>query len=155
VTPDKLAAWLKEDILLRRVPAPTGRRSRSRQHQHQRQLQQEQEQADAAALAEVKALAETLELPLAEVAELLADDREGYVPPTALAPATEVPAAPDEGSLLTKSTVDAYVAAVIELWRLQVAHGNGNVENPRGQLSVASSSSAASSAAGSAASSTV
>jgi hypothetical protein len=34
--------------------------------------------------------------------------------------------------LFTKSTVDAYVAAVLELWRVQVAHGNGNVENPRG-----------------------
>jgi hypothetical protein len=56
-----------------------------------------------------------LEVPLAEVAELLADDREGYVPPAALAPAIE--AAP-EGSLFTKSTVDAYIAAVIELWRL-------------------------------------
>ena len=71
-------------------------------------------------------------MPLADVAELLTDDREGYVPPAALAQAAEVPAAPDEGSLLTKSTIDAYIAAVIELWRLQVAHGNGNVENPRG-----------------------
>jgi hypothetical protein len=132
VTPDKLAAWLKEDILLRRVPARTRRRPRSRQPQHQRQLWQEQEQADAAALAEVKALAETLEVPLAEVAELLVDDRENYVPPAALAHAAEVPTALDEGSLLTKGTVDAYIAAVIELWRLQVAHGNGNTENPRG-----------------------
>jgi hypothetical protein len=133
VTPDKLAAWLKEDILLRRVRPPTGRRPRQRQQQHQRQLQEEQERADAAALAEVKTLAETLEVPLADVAELLADDREGYVPPVALAArATEAPAALGEGSLLTKSTVDAYIAAVIELWRLQVAHGNGNIENPRG-----------------------
>jgi hypothetical protein len=31
-----------------------------------------------------------------------------------------------------KSTVDAYIAAVLELWRLQVAHGNGNTQNPRG-----------------------
>jgi hypothetical protein len=35
--------------------------------------------------------------------------------PAALVPAIE---APMEGSLLTQSTVDAYVAAVIELWRL-------------------------------------
>ncbi|KFZ02293.1 hypothetical protein V500_00289 [Pseudogymnoascus sp. VKM F-4518 (FW-2643)] len=134
VTLDKLAAWLKEDILLRRVKVPTRRRPRSRQPQHQRQLQEEQEQADAAALAEVKTLAETLEVPLAEVAELLADDRQGYVAPVGLIEATELPtaAALAEGSLLTKSTVDAYIAAVLELWRLQVAHGNGNTENPRG-----------------------
>lgn len=51
-------------------------------------------------------------MPLTEVAELLADDREGYVPPAALAPAVE---AGPEGFLFTKSTVDAYIAAVIEL----------------------------------------
>jgi hypothetical protein len=69
-------------------------------------------QADTAALAEVKSLAETLEVPLIEVAELLADDREDYVPPAALIPAVE---ASLEGSLYTKSTVDAYIAAIIEL----------------------------------------
>ena len=132
MTPDKLAAWLKEDILLRRVRVPTRRRPRLRQQPHQRQLQEEQEQAEAAALVEVKTVAEALEVPLAEAAELLTDDREGYVPPTALAPTTEALAAADEGSLLTKGTVEAYIAAVIELWRLQVAHGNGNTENPRG-----------------------
>ncbi|KAM4060804.1 centromere DNA-binding protein complex CBF3 subunit [Hirsutella rhossiliensis] len=112
VTPDKLAAWLKEDILLRRV-----------------RQQREQEQLEAAAMAEAESLAEALEVPLAEAAELLADDREGYVPPTGLATA-----AVDltEGSLLTRGTIDAYIAAVIELWRLQVAHGNSNTENPRG-----------------------
>ncbi|XP_044714774.1 centromere DNA-binding protein complex CBF3 subunit [Hirsutella rhossiliensis] len=91
VTPDKLAAWLKEDILLRRVVPPQKKKPRAR------------------------------------AAELLADDREGYVPPTGLATA-----AVDltEGSLLTRGTIDAYIAAVIELWRLQVAHGNANTENP-------------------------
>ena len=111
---------------------PTRRRPRPRQPQHERQLQEEQERANAAALAEVKTLAETLEVPVAEAAELLADDREGYVVPAALAPATESPVAADKGSLLTKGTVDAYIAAVLELWRLQVAHGNNNTENPRG-----------------------
>ena len=74
-----------------------------------------------------------MEVPLAEAAALLTDDREGYVPPAALAPAADAEAeVPAEGSLLTRSTVDAYVAAVMELWRLQVAHGNPNTENPRG-----------------------
>lgn len=39
-----------------------------------------------------------------------------------------------EGSLLTRSTVDTYVAAVIELLRLQLAHSNVNTENPRGAI---------------------
>ncbi|KAF5702735.1 high-osmolarity-induced transcription factor [Fusarium mundagurra] len=134
VTPDKLAAWLKEDILLRRV-APPQKKPRARGKgkgkgkavQLRRQL--EEEQLEAAALAEAESLAEALEVPLAEAAELLADDREGYVPPTALAPAAADLA---EGSLLMRGTIDAYIAAVIELWRLQVAHGNANTENPRG-----------------------
>jgi hypothetical protein len=81
-----------------------------------RQLQREQ--ADAAALAEVETLAKALEVPLTDAVALLADDREGYVPLPALELATQAagaPAAPVEGALFTKSTVDAYVAAVLEL----------------------------------------
>jgi hypothetical protein len=48
-------------------------------------------------------------VPLAEIAELLADDREGYIPPAALVPAINAAAAPTGGSLLTKSTIDIYV----------------------------------------------
>jgi hypothetical protein len=36
------------------------------------------------ALTEVKSLAETLEVPVANVIELLADDRKGYMPLVAL-----------------------------------------------------------------------
>ena len=132
MTPDKLAAWLNEDILLRRVRPPAGRRG-PRPRSAAAQLQQEQD--DAAALIEVKSLAEDLELPLAQVAELLADDREDYVAPAGLALPGDAPAAaaPEAvGTLLTRGTVDAYIAAVIELWRVQVAHGSHNTENPRG-----------------------
>ncbi len=137
MTPDKLAAWLKEDILLRRVALPRKRpRARAKgavtDAAIQLQLQLEQERLEAAALAEAASLAETLEVPLVEAAGLLADDREGYVPPAALATALDVAATGPQGSLLTRSTVDAYIAAVIELWRLQVAHGSKNTENPRG-----------------------
>ena len=102
---------------MRRVPVSKPRKPRSRrQQQHQRQLQQEQEHADALALAEVKSLAETLDVTLAEAVELLADDREGYVPPAALAPATEeVAEEAPVGSLLVRGTVDAYIAAIMEL----------------------------------------
>jgi chromosome segregation and condensation protein ScpB len=74
-------------------------------------VRQSREQADAVALVEVKSLAETLEVPLAKVAELLADDREDYVLLTALALAANAKEVP----LFTKSTVDAYIATVIEL----------------------------------------
>jgi hypothetical protein len=84
---------------------------------------------------EVETLAKALEVPLTDAVALLADDCEGYVPPPALELAMQAagaPATPVEGALFTKSTVDAYVTAILELWRVQVAHSNGNVENPRG-----------------------
>ncbi|KAM4064016.1 centromere DNA-binding protein complex CBF3 subunit, domain 2 domain-containing protein [Hirsutella rhossiliensis] len=143
VTPDKLAAWLKEDILLRRVVPPQKKKPRARGKVRgngngeavQVRQQREQEQLEATAMAEAESLAEALEVPLAEAAELLADDREGYVPSTGLATA-----AVDltEGYLLTRGTIDAYIAAVVELWRLRVAHGNANTENPRGAATAGS-----------------
>jgi hypothetical protein len=51
-------------------------------------------------------------MPLAEAAELLTDDREDYILPTALAPTTkEAP----KGSLLTRGTIDTYIIAIIKL----------------------------------------
>jgi hypothetical protein len=76
-----------------------------------------------------------LEVPLTDAVALLADDYKGYVPPPALELAAQgagAPAAPVEGALFTKGTVDTYIAAVLELWRVQVAYGNGNIENPCG-----------------------
>ncbi|XP_044717389.1 centromere DNA-binding protein complex CBF3 subunit [Hirsutella rhossiliensis] len=93
VTPDKLAAWLKEDILLRRVVPPQKKpragkvRGNGNGEAVQVRQQREQEQLEATAMAEAESLAEALEVPLAEAAELLADDREGYVPSTGLATA--------------------------------------------------------------------
>jgi hypothetical protein len=87
VTPDKLASWLKEDILLRRVKLP-GRKP-YRRKPRSIAVRKKREQEDAEALAQAKTLAETSEVPLSEIAELLADDREGYVPPVALVPAGE------------------------------------------------------------------
>jgi hypothetical protein len=49
---------------------------------------------------------------------LLADDREGYVPPLALelvAQGAGAPAVPIEGALFTKGIVNAYIVAILEL----------------------------------------
>jgi hypothetical protein len=130
VTPDKLAAWLKEDLLLRRVAPKTGRaRARAKGKGNSKAVQQPQ--LEALALAEAQQLAEALEVPLTEAAELLVEDREDYTPPPTLVSAIAA-TPPPEGSLLTRGTIDAYIAAVLELWRVQVAHGNANTENPRG-----------------------
>ena len=142
VTPDKLAAWLKEDILLRRVKvkAPQQQKRRSRSGRSRTEPgpllpAPPAEAEEQAALREAEALAATLGVPVAEAIQMLADDRESYIPPPGTAAATATATASgdgEEGGLFTKGTVDAYIAAVIELWRVQVAHGHNNTENPRG-----------------------
>ncbi|KAM4060537.1 hypothetical protein HRG_014271 [Hirsutella rhossiliensis] len=69
VTPDKLAAWLKEDILLRRVVPPQKKpragkvRGDGNGEAVQVRQQREQEQLEAAAMAEAESLAEALRSP--------------------------------------------------------------------------------------------
>jgi hypothetical protein len=88
VNPDKLAAWLKEDILLRRVKAPPVHRMPRGRAQRGKAAAAEDANADTeaetAAFAEAQVLAESLKVPLAEAVQLLADGREDYVPPAAL-----------------------------------------------------------------------
>jgi hypothetical protein len=57
-------------------------------------------------------------VPLTDAVALLADNREGYVPPPALELAAQgagAPAVPVEGALFTKGTVNAYITAVLKL----------------------------------------
>jgi hypothetical protein len=122
VTPDKLAAWLNEDILLRRVN-PRGQGWRRRRLQHSGP-----DQGSDMALREAENLAKDLDVPLHEAVRVLVEDREDYKPPDLPESAT----GDEKGSLYTRSTIDAYIAAIIELWRVQVAHGSRNTENPRG-----------------------
>ncbi|EAQ84117.1 hypothetical protein CHGG_10521 [Chaetomium globosum CBS 148.51] len=130
----KLAAWLKEDILLRRVKVPAVRPNKPRGASRRRAktATDADDDAEAAALGEAQVLTETIKVSLEEAVQLLADDREDYNPPATFAPMGEEDKAAVKCTLLTRSTADVYVAAVLELWRLQVAHGNPNVENPRG-----------------------
>jgi hypothetical protein len=78
----------------------------------------QREQADAVTLVEVETLAKALEVPLMDAITLLVDDREGYMPLLALelaAQGARAPAMLIEGALFTKGTVNAYIAAVLEL----------------------------------------
>lgn len=109
VTPDKLAAWLKEDILLRRVKVPKPKKKKQASAEQPAPIPPAEERA---ALQEAEELATVLDIPVADAIQALANDRESYVPPTTYA----APDEPQEGQLLTKGTVDAYIAAVIELW---------------------------------------
>jgi len=74
-----------------------------------------------AALREAEALATTLGVPVTEAAQILANDRKGYILPSTIITATAAGGSASngkEGNLFTKSTVNAYIATVIELWHL-------------------------------------
>jgi len=120
-----LAAWLKEDILLRRIKVPKKRRSRGDGYTDPLLLANEQ-----AALREAEALTVTLVVPVTEAAQILADNCKSYILLLIIATATGTSDA-KEGTLFTKSTVNTYIAAVIKLWNLQVAYGSKNTENLR------------------------
>ena len=72
---------------------------------------------EQAALREAEALAVTLVVPVTEAAQILADDCESYILLSIIATVTGT-SDTEEGTLFTKSTVDAYIAAVMELWNL-------------------------------------
>jgi len=117
VTPDKLAAWLKEDILLRRMKVARRRPAKVAETLVQ-----------VEALLKAQILAETLGELLGEAVRILCEDQEDYIPLSIISQEEEEE---EEGTLFTRNTVDAYVAAVMELWRVQVAHGSKNTDNPR------------------------
>jgi len=58
-----------------------------------------------------------LGLPVAKAVRMLSDDRKTYIPPASisLAAGASASAREEEGELFTKGTVDAYIAAIIEL----------------------------------------
>ena len=107
-----MAAWLKKDILLRRIKVPKKRRSRGDGHTDPPLPANEQ-----AALREAEALTVTLAVPVTETAQILANDRKSYILPSTIATVTGTGDA-EEGTLFTKSTVNAYITAVMELWNL-------------------------------------
>ena len=74
-----------------------------------------------AALREAEALTTTLGVPVTEAAQILANDWEGYILLLTIATVTAASSSASngkEGNLFTKSTIDTYIAAVIELWYL-------------------------------------
>ncbi|PMD51127.1 uncharacterized protein K444DRAFT_543805, partial [Hyaloscypha bicolor E] len=76
------------------------------------------EQANTTALTEVETLAKALEIPLIDAIILLANNRKSYISPLALELATqeaEAPATPAKRALFTKSIVNTYIIAILEL----------------------------------------
>jgi hypothetical protein len=144
VTEEKLCLWLSEDILIRHVLPSKGRAKAPRKRREtvlgKRKREEEGARAVAAVLGEVEELAKELDVPVEAVPEMLADDRLDYEAPGILGGGDgdgeddggEGVSAPI-GSPYTVATVDAYVAAVIELYDLQRSNGSNRHPHPRGQ----------------------
>lgn len=74
---------------------------------------------------EAKELAKNLETPLEEALAMLIDDR---IAPPAPGGGEEDPI---KGALLQYTTIEVYVAAVMELWQAQTSAGSNRHPNPR------------------------
>jgi hypothetical protein len=123
VTPDKLAAWLSEDILLRRVkPKSVGSTSKAA-------VKAEAVWKKARGLAKELSRPGDEPIPPEAAVHLLKSYEDKSIN---IDEVLATNAADEEGTLFTLSTVEAYVAAVMELWNQQVARGHSNTVNPRG-----------------------
>jgi hypothetical protein len=126
VRESKLVLWLQEDVLQRRHAPPKTRKKR-RTGKTSIETPPEASPSTSATkdLAdEAKELSETLGAPLEEALAMLIDDR---IAPTVPGDEGE----PVEGALLQYSTIEVYVAAVMELWQTQVSAGWANTVSPR------------------------
>jgi hypothetical protein len=138
VSEDKLCLWLVDDLLLRRVPprntTPGLKRKKGTVLGKRKRLEAEEREM----VQEAEMLARQLGVPVAEVPVMLADDRLEYMPPAVLRGMTEAADGEVEevegppGSLYVRSTLDAYVAAVLELWEQQRQDGLNKHDHPRG-----------------------
>ena len=111
----KVVMWLQEDLFKRRVAVPS-KKPRSRLGKRKRAGTPAATKADIGS-AEL-ALARQLEIPLDDLSAMVADDR-----------GASDESSEDEdgegqgGSLLKFSTIEVYVAAVAELWSVQLSMG--------------------------------
>lgn len=111
--------WLQEDVLQRRHAPKRARKRKAAEMSSQR------EEAAQTLADEAQKLAEELQAPLEEALAMLIDDR------------IEPPAPNDdkeeaiEGALFQYSTIEVYVAAVMELWQAQTSAGSNRNPNPR------------------------
>jgi hypothetical protein len=125
VTPDKLAAWLREDIMERRVK-PQGGTSAAAKAQAVAVWREAQDLAN-----ELTKAGKADDPVLPEEAVYLLQDYKNKAIDIDAVVETASPAN-SEGTLYSLSTIEAYVAAVMQLWHQQVAHGHPNTVNPRG-----------------------
>lgn len=117
--------WLQEDVLQRRHAPKVRKRKKGMPSAAASQSQAEHDAIAKSLADEAKELAKDLEAPLKEALAILIDDR---IAPQALGDeAVEA----SEGALLQHSTIEVYVAAVMELWQAQTSAGSNRHPNPR------------------------
>jgi hypothetical protein len=135
VSEEKLVLWLQEVVLQLRVPEkPT--RKRKGDAVNPAVLRQKRRKGNGKGLAldpQVRQLAEGLEMPVEELLEelpaMLADDRavkarEGGDDEETTTATTD--------RFLKAGTVDSYIAAVLQLYKVQQALGHNTLRHPRG-----------------------
>lgn len=120
----KLVLWLQEDVLQRRH-APKKPRKRKRMATTETAPASQTDNRATAFAEEAKELARDIQAPLEEALAMLIDDRI-----TPLAPGDDE-VEPIEGALLQYSTIEVYVAAIMELWQAQTSAGSNRHPNPR------------------------
>jgi hypothetical protein len=136
VSEEKLVLWLQEVVLQLRIPDKlTGKRKGDAVNPAV--LRQKRRKGKGLAIdPQIKQLAEGLEMPIEELLEelpaMLADDK-----------AVEVGEGDEEGvsairegevidRFLKAGTVDSYIAAVLQLYKVQQALGHNTLRHPRG-----------------------
>ncbi len=131
---EKVCLWLQEDILNRQAPTPKRRQPRQRQQQQPKGALGKRKRGPNAAIDialepvpfesteedDLAAIAAQLQVPLEAVPDMLADDR---------LYADDLVEIDDDGdvvvlgALLKSGTIDTYVAAVAELYKIQYSTG--------------------------------
>ena len=135
VSEEKLVLWLQDVVLQLRIPDKPARKRKGDASRPAalRRKRKRGGQALADDL-EIKQLADGLEMPLEELLEelpaMLADDeaaevREGDIE-------AEEEASADK--LLKAGTIDSYIAAVLQLYKVQQALGHNTNQHPRGGI---------------------
>jgi hypothetical protein len=136
VSEEKLVLWLQEVVLQLRVPE-TLTRKRKRDALNPAVLRQKRRKGNGKGLApldpQVRQLAEGLGMPVEELLEelpaMLADDR--AVEAREGADGDDAAAATSD-RFLKAGTVDSYIAAVLQLYKVQQALGHNTLRHPRG-----------------------
>jgi hypothetical protein len=143
VSEEKLVLWLQEVVLQLRIPDKPSRK-RKGDAVNPAVLRQKRRKGQGLAIdPQIEQLAEGLDMPIEELLEelpaMLADDKAVEVgkeeeDEEGAASAAREGEGEDTDRLLKAGTVDSYIAAVLQLYKIQQALGHNTLRHPRGGI---------------------